>query len=359
MANRRLLPIGALIVSLIVFGGALAFALQPLASTPPASPTVIQAAVTPISGTIVAVAANGTATSPPIAEVTATVLVVPTATAAAPSTPTSPPLVATRAASVVARTPTTAPPVAVVPPVAVATTVAPSAPTVAPVVPTVALVAPTIAPVAPTPTVGVSAGALPPAITPAAAPPPNNPAVVPPTATPLPAPVPTKAPPANIPPVTSGAAPRNVGLPIRVIIPSIGVDASVEQVGVTPEGLMANPVDPWNTGWYAPGTRPGWAGNAAIAGHVDYRGIGPVVFWDLNKLAVGAEVLVVTDAGQTLRFIVRGSEYYAPDNAPLLDIFGPTSTVNLNLITCSGTFDPNTRQYDQRLVVFTAYAGQQ
>ncbi len=354
MANRRLLPIGALIVSLIVFGGALAFALQPLASTPPASPTVIQAAVTPISGTIVAVAANGTATSPPIAEVTATatVLVVPTATAAAPSTPTSPPIVATRAASVVARTPTTAPPVAL--------TVAPSAPTVAPVVPTIAPVAPMIAPaapVAPTPTVGVSAGALPPATTPAAAPPPSNPAVMPPTATPLPAPVPTKALPANIPPVTSGAAPRNVGLPMRVIIPSIGVDASVEQVGVTADGAMDTPADPWNTGWYAPGVKPGQTGNAAIAGHVDYHGIGPVVFWDLNKLAVGAEVLVVTDAGQTLRFTVRGSEYYTDDNAPLLDIFGPANTVDLNLITCGGTFDPVTRHYDQRLVVFTSYAG--
>ena len=121
---------------------------------------------------------------------------------------------------------------------------------------------------------------------------------------------------------------------------------------------MATPEDPWNTGWYAPGVKPGQTGNAAIAGHVDYHGIGPVVFWDLNKLAVGAEVLVVTNAGQTLRFVVRGSEYYTDANAPLLDIFGPANTVDLNLITCGGTFDPATRHYDQRLVVFTAYAGQ-
>ncbi len=336
MANRRLLPIGALIVSLIVFGGALVFALQPAASTPPASPTVLQAAATPIVGTSIAVAANSTATSAPIAEVveTATVPVSVAATATAPSSPTRAPSVTTRVASAVAPTPTTAPPVAVVP-------------TVAPV-----------APVEPTPTPGVSAGALPPAITPAAAPPPNNPAVVPPTATPLPAPVPTKAPPANIPPVTTGTVPRNVGLPVRVIIPSIGVDAAVEQVGVTADGVMDTPANPWNTAWYAPGVKPGQLGNAAIAGHVDYHGIGPVVFWDLNKLAVGAEVLVVTDAGQTLRFVVRGSEYYTDDNAPLLDIFGPANTVDLNLITCGGTFDPTTRHYDQRLVVFTAYAGQ-
>ena len=354
MANRRLLPIGALLVSLIIFGGALVFALQPSQSTPPASPIVIQAAATPIAGTSVAIAPNSTATSAPIAEVveTPTAVAVP-ATATVPPSPTRAPVVTTRAASAVVPTPTTAPPVAVAP------TVAPVAPTIAPVAPVVPTTAPATGPVPvePTPTPGVSAGALPPAITPAAAPPPSNPVVVPPTATPLPAPVPTKAPPANIPPVTSGAAPRNVGLPIRVIIPSIGVDASVEQVGVTPDGAMDTPADPWNTGWYAPGVKPGQTGNAAIAGHVDYHGIGPVVFWDLNKLAVGAEVLVVTDAGQTLRFVVRGSEYYTDDNAPLMDIFGPASTIDLNLITCGGTFDPSTRHYDQRLVVFTLYAG--
>jgi len=54
---------------------------------------------------------------------------------------------------------------------------------------------------------------------------------------------------------------------------------------------------------------------------------------------------------------ITGSEYYTPDNAPLQDIFGAATTLNLNLITCGGTFDPATRHYDQRLVVFTSYAG--
>jgi hypothetical protein len=342
MANRRLLPIGALIVSLIVFGGALVFALQPSASPSPASPTAIQAAATPITGTSIAVAANNTVTSAPIAEVVATATLAATATP--PPSPTRPPSVTTRVAS----TPTTAPPVAVAP------TAPPVAPTIVPAVPTVAAAAA----VEPTPAPGVSAGALPPAITPAAVPPPSNPQVIPPTATPPLAPVPAKAPPANLPPVTSGAAPRSVGVPIRVVIPTIGVDAAVEQVGVTADGAMDTPADPWDTGWYAPGVKPGQTGNAAIAGHVDYHGIGPVVFWDLNKLAVGAEVLVVTDAGQTLHFVVRGSEYYTDDNAPLMDIFGPANTIDLNLITCGGTFDPTTRHYDQRLVVFTTYAGQ-
>ena len=121
---------------------------------------------------------------------------------------------------------------------------------------------------------------------------------------------------------------------------------------------MATPQNPWNTGWYAPGTRPGAIGNAAIAGHVDYHDIGEVIFWELRNIAVGAEVIVTTDSGQTLRFIVRDMAYYRPDNAPLVSIFGPAATPNLNLITCGGTFNPATRQYDQRFVVYTTYAGQ-
>jgi sortase (surface protein transpeptidase) len=178
--------------------------------------------------------------------------------------------------------------------------------------------------------------------------------------TPVPAPSPTataRAAPATVPPVATAPPASGVGAPVRLLIPSIGVDAAVEQVATDADGNMATPADPWNTAWYAPGPRPGQPGNAAIAGHVDYNAIGPVVFWDLRNLAPGSEVLVVTDSGMTLRFVVRDSAYYRPENAPLAAIFGPSAEANLNLITCGGTFNPVTRQYDQRLVVFAAFAG--
>ena len=345
MADRRLLPVITLIVSVILFVGALVFALRPAGQQRAAAPTATTgaAANSTVAGTIVAITQQGAATMTPApAEPTETVA--PVASATATTRPSVAPTVATRAASVVPTlAPTVAPPVA--PPVAAE----------------------------PPPTTGVSAGSLPPGLTPAAPPPAGVPTAPPvaaqptpvpavapttPPQPPAPQPTATKAPVAPAPPVTSGPPPRNVGLPVRVIMPSLGIDAAVEQVGVDADGNMATPEDPWNTGWYAPGSRPGQVGNSAIAGHVDYHGIGPVVFWDLNKLTVGAEVLVVTDAGQTLRFTVRGSEYYAPENAPLQEIFGQTNSVNLNLITCGGTFNPATRHYDQRLVIFTTYAGQ-
>lgn len=159
------------------------------------------------------------------------------------------------------------------------------------------------------------------------------------------------------PPVVAGPPPRNVGEPVRLIIPSIGVDAAIEQVGIGADGNMGTPEDYWNTAWYAPGKRPGEIGNAAIAGHVDSARLGQVVFWDLRLLQPGQEVLVVTSDGLTLRFVMQSAAYYRPENAPLVSIFGPAETPNLNLITCGGTFNPATRSYDQRYVVYTTYAG--
>ncbi|HET8631575.1 MAG TPA: class F sortase [Thermomicrobiales bacterium] len=147
------------------------------------------------------------------------------------------------------------------------------------------------------------------------------------------------------------------GIPARLAIPAINVDAAVEQVGVDANGNMGTPQNPWDTAWYAPGTRPGQPGNAVIAGHVDYHNIGPVVFWDLGKLAPGAEIWITEDNGARLRFIVQRIERYPADQAPLQAIFGPTGDANLNLVTCTGDFDPTTRTYDQRIVVYTRWDG--
>ena len=331
--NRRLLPIVALIASALIFLAAVAFMLRSTGAAP--APTTIAGGNTTPTAIAIAIptaAATATATTGTTPTVTAATV---TATASVPSGQAT----ATRAATNAA------------------------ASTNAVVVPTAVggglLVTPTAA--APAPPVATSPPTQPPVAQPTATRTPTTAPVVQPPVAPTPTPTPPPPPPtatrAVAPPV-AGPPPSNVGVPVRVRIPSIGVDAAVEQVGVDADGNMATPDDPWNTAWYAPGARPGQKGNAAIAGHVDYAGLGQVVFWDLDKLGPGDEVFVDTAGGATLRFVVRDSVYYRPENAPLQDIFGQTSAVNLNLITCGGTFNPVTRQYDQRLVVFTTYSGQ-
>ena len=166
------------------------------------------------------------------------------------------------------------------------------------------------------------------------------------------------------PPVVVAA----VGAPVTLSIPSITMygrgapaplmNVPIEQVGLNAAGAMDTPKNPLNTAWYAPGTRPGAKGNAVIAGHVDYHGIGQVVFWDLNKLTPGAEVFVTDDAGKQRRFLVTAVEVYTADNAPLERIFGNTNDSNLNLISCTGDFDPGSASYNNRIVVYTKWDGQ-
>ena len=66
----------------------------------------------------------------------------------------------------------------------------------------------------------------------------------------------------------------------------------------------------YNTAWYAPGPRPGQRGNAVIAGHVDYPGIGPVVFWTAQRSCAGDEIFVTDDQGVRRRFVVTAVEIY-------------------------------------------------
>src|SRR5690348_7885497 len=67
--------------------------------------------------------------------------------------------------------------------------------------------------------------------------------------------------------------------PARLRVPDLHIDATVLSVGETVSGQMDAPVSnainsPFWTSvfWYEPGTAPGQAGNAVIAGHVDRVG---------------------------------------------------------------------------------------
>jgi len=144
--------------------------------------------------------------------------------------------------------------------------------------------------------------------------------------------------------------------PARLLIPSIGVNALIERVGVTPGGDLAVPQqDRWDdVGWYAGGARPGERGSAVIDGHLDRPGGSPAVFWRLRDMRVGDEVMVVDAAGKTLKFHVKEIGFYPPQDAPIQQIFGNNSGTYLNLITCAGDWIPSQQQTTLRLVVYAA-----
>lgn len=143
-------------------------------------------------------------------------------------------------------------------------------------------------------------------------------------------------------------------LPARLIIPTIGIDASVEHVGITASGNMAVPASYENAGWYRLGAVPGESGSAVIAGHVTNGLNLPGVFFRLDELKRGDEVIVETSDGGSIRFTVLAVERYPYDEVPREELFNDVDAMRLNLVTCDGVWIMSKRTYDRRLVVYTA-----
>ncbi len=156
------------------------------------------------------------------------------------------------------------------------------------------------------------------------------------------------------------AFPNNVSLvatttpiiPAHVKIPSIGVDANIEEVGEKDDGSMETPKSFQNIGWYTLGPKPGSGGNAVMAGHVNNALTTSGVFEHLSDVKVGDYITVADSTGKTLIYIVTQTAQYNLDSAPTSAIFSQTGPSQLVLITCDGAWDAAAHSYNKRLVVY-------
>jgi sortase (surface protein transpeptidase) len=140
-------------------------------------------------------------------------------------------------------------------------------------------------------------------------------------------------------------------VPLRLVIPAIGVDHPVVEVGRHPDGTMEIPHDVHEIGWYGPlGIRPGDAGAAVLAGHVDSRAQGPGAFFGLRDLDVGDAIVVGTEDGEQ-RWVVSGRNRYPKAELPIETVFAVEGAPRLVLITCGGRFDAGRRSYADNVVV--------
>jgi sortase (surface protein transpeptidase) len=106
-------------------------------------------------------------------------------------------------------------------------------------------------------------------------------------------------------------------------------------------------------GWYELGPRPGDPGSAVILGHVDSRR-GPAVFFRLRELRRGDQVRVGRADGSVLRFVVQRTEQSDKQRFPTDDVYYPTLTPGLRLVTCGGLFDYRSGHYRSNIIVFAA-----
>lgn len=155
-----------------------------------------------------------------------------------------------------------------------------------------------------------------------------------------------------VPFIGTQTAPADLGLPTRLTIPAIGIDAVIEHVGVTPAGAMDAPKGPDTVAWYDLGPRPGEVGSAVIDGHSGWKDAIPAVFDNLYTLHAGDKIYVKNGQGVTTTFVVRKVRIY-DSKADTSSIFRSSDgKVHLNLITCDGAWSAISKSYAKRVVVF-------
>ncbi|MBP9738882.1 class F sortase [Candidatus Saccharibacteria bacterium] len=135
--------------------------------------------------------------------------------------------------------------------------------------------------------------------------------------------------------------------PVRLIVSSIGVNARVDGLGTTPEGLIAVPKSYGTVGWYNKGSTPGKPGPAVMVGH--YTGGYGGVFDKLQDLKDGDLITVKNGKGQSFTYKVTKKSEYEKDKVPMAEIFKKGDTSRLEIITCAGKWQSST--YNNRLVV--------
>lgn len=147
---------------------------------------------------------------------------------------------------------------------------------------------------------------------------------------------------------------NKINAPVRIKIPSIGVDALIESVGFTIDGVAVDvPKGPTNAAWFDRWPLPGEKGSSIITGHSGWKNGVPAVFDTLYKVQKGDKIYIEDGKGTIITFVVRGSQKYDP-NADALDVFySNDGRSHLNLITCTGIWNKIWKSHSDRLVVFS------
>jgi sortase (surface protein transpeptidase) len=140
--------------------------------------------------------------------------------------------------------------------------------------------------------------------------------------------------------------------PVRITIPSLGVDAPVDSVGVYEDGWVEIPEDVMRVGWYRFGAAPNvGAGSTVIVGHRDGVSQGAGAFYSISALNPGDVIDIELADGQVRSYEVVAREAVSRDLLPSGEIFATDGPEILTLISCIGYFDRSRGGYQQNVIV--------
>ncbi len=146
---------------------------------------------------------------------------------------------------------------------------------------------------------------------------------------------------------------KPIGVPTRVVIPDVKVDAAVLQVGTTKAGAQDVPHSLKDTGWWKDGQQPGQPGNAVIVGHTASKADG--VFDHLSEVKNGDLVTVRGKEGKVTYRVTSELELKVEKFAGESDkIYRETGPSGLVLMTCG---DWNGKRFETTVIVYAKAVG--
>ncbi|MGA5894784.1 class F sortase [Streptomyces venetus] len=166
---------------------------------------------------------------------------------------------------------------------------------------------------------------------------------------------PTKA--ATRPVPVKGARPLARSVPVRLLVPAIGVDTPVMRLGLAPDGTVEVPpvTADDRAGWYRHSPTPGQTGPSVILGHVTVGSYGDGVFRHLDRLRKGDRIVARLENGTAAEFAVTAVRTVPKSHFPADDVYGDVDRPELRLITCGGARTGD--GYADNVIVFAALGG--
>lgn len=143
-------------------------------------------------------------------------------------------------------------------------------------------------------------------------------------------------------------------MPRYISLPKFDVTARVREVGLDKNGNLDAPTNIHDAAWYSDSALPGSPGGASIIdGHVSGP-TQPGVFKHLDKLTAGDTIVIEKGDGTKIKYRVVKTEIANVDKVDMAKMLLPVTAGKhgLNLISCTGTYNAQTKQYEQRAMIF-------
>ena len=176
-----------------------------------------------------------------------------------------------------------------------------------------------------------------------------------PTATPAPTRIPASPQP-TIPVPERTPAPTETPVPkppdgevVAMRLPSLGVEAAIERIGLVPGQNKLDVPEWYNIGWYDIYDKPGSGTSSLYAAHKDYWPDKRGPFYALTDLQNGDLITVVMGDGREYVYEVFFQRRYTKEDIPMYDLIWPHKARNpellrpadeewITLYTCGGDF---------------------